>query len=55
MTDRTYRLGVLLVLVGGFHNLNLFGLVGNLGLVLVYLGGVVGLVGLVQSGSPDPE
>lgn len=54
-TERTYRLGVLLVLVGGFHDLNRFGLVGDLGLVLVYLGGVVGVVGLVQSGSSDPE
>lgn len=54
-TDRTYRLGLLLVLIGGFHNLHFIGLIGNLGLGVMYLGGVIGVVGLVQSGSPSSE
>lgn len=52
-TDRTYRLGVLLALVGGFHATSLYGLVGDLGLVLVYLGGLTGVVGLVRADSAE--
>lgn len=53
--NQTYRLGILLVLVGGFHDMSLYGLIGNLGLVLVYLGGVIGVVGLIQAESSDSE
>lgn len=47
--DNTFRLGVLLALVGGFHQMNIYGFIGDLGLLLVYLGGVIGVVGVILS------
>lgn len=53
--NNTFRLGVLLVLVGGFHQMNIYGTVGDLGLLLVYLGGVIGVVGVIMSERSDQQ
>lgn len=48
-SEETYRLALLLILVGGFHSVAIYGLIGKLGLVLVYLGGILGIAGLIRS------
>jgi len=53
--EQTYRLGLLLLLTGGFHTLKLYGEVGTLGLILVYAGGVIGVIGVLQAERTDSD
>jgi hypothetical protein len=48
--NETYHLGLLLVVFGGFLALNSTGLFGELGIGAMFVGVLIGVLGLLQSG-----
>lgn len=53
--NAAYRLGVLLLLFGGFLALNSTGVISGVGVASLLIGLLVGVIGILQSGLSDAD